>query len=94
MVLTPNTAKYVDDRKKRIMSSLKKIKERNLTDKEEQSEIDTMLTWHIARTLSDMKSQISFVLKRKVPNEVQSPLIVERFNMRLLDYKSFKENEE
>jgi hypothetical protein len=91
MRMSPSTAEYVEDRVARMMQSHNKIHSNSeLTEDQKIEEIAKMMTWHIGRTLSDQKSQLKFVMNKKLSdqNASMSNLVIDTFSMKLLRYKS------
>ena len=96
MRMNTSTADYVKDRVDRMKLSYERINSNpEFTESQKKEEIDRMLTWHINRTLNDEKSQIKFVLTRKAPEIANIvSVIINSFNMHLLENKSLQRNGE
>ena len=84
-----NSSEYIKDRVERVMESITKIDSNShLTSDQRTEEIRQTLIWHIARTLFDQKSQLKFVMSRKVPEmAITAKLVIDQFNMHLSAHK-------
>jgi len=89
MKMSRTTAEYVADRVDRMMLSIDKIMQSEMSDDDKRNEIGKMLTWHVGRTLNDQKSQMKFVMKKKIPELASTAnLVIDSFSMHLLPFKS------